>query len=141
MLCRKNSTQPSLMRTKLFVFHLIQLIGRIFYKMGGCVYKWTKKYDLAIADLDRAVREITLVQGGPTAVAGIYICRGAAYLNKGLYERALADYSEALKVNPGDPEARTGLAFAQQRLGLSAGREPGAEATSQNTACARSCNF
>src|SRR6266702_4480760 len=59
---------------------------------------------------DVLIRECTAaVQSGGHALPMIYLTRAAAYVLKGDYERALADYDEAIKLAP-----HTALAFAQR---------------------------
>src|SRR5712691_7888220 len=65
---------------------------------------------LAVGKLgaDVLIRECTAaVQSGGHALPAIYLTRAAAYAGKGDYERALADYDEAIKLAP-----HTALAFA-----------------------------
>jgi tetratricopeptide (TPR) repeat protein len=57
------------------------------------VYYERKDYDLAIAEQDRALALSPRFPGG-------YLERGRAYAGKHDQARALADYDEAIKINP-----------------------------------------
>jgi tetratricopeptide (TPR) repeat protein len=65
--------------------------GALGERAGGYLIKG--QYDLAIVDLDEALRI-------NPRIGGFYNGRGLAYYNKGDYDRAISDYDEALKFNP-----------------------------------------
>lgn len=73
------------------------------YYTRGSIYL-EKKHDLdrAIADFDEAIRR-------KPDYADSYTARGDAYDVKGLSDRALADYRDALKLRPGDKRAEDGV--------------------------------
>src|SRR5262245_20270719 len=52
----------------------------------------------------------------PETLSASYTLRGAAYIIRGEYDRAIADRNEAIRLNPKDPEAFTtrGAAYAKK---------------------------
>ena len=50
-------------------------------------------------------------------LASCYTNRGYAYDNKGDYDRAIADFTQAIRLDPNDADARRGLEEARQARG------------------------
>lgn len=59
----------------------------------------------------------TLIQGTGRFRAENYICRGKAYCSLGRYDLAVADFNNAISINPADADAFRGRAEAYRRLG------------------------
>jgi serine/threonine-protein kinase len=58
-----------------------------------------------------------------STIAAPSVCLGTVELGTGLYERAVADFEQALRIEPTNDEAYLGLARAQDRLGLAEAAE------------------
>jgi tetratricopeptide (TPR) repeat protein len=56
-------------------------------------------------------------------IAVAFFNRALAYEEKGDYHRAIADYSEAIRLNPNDAEAHLYRGLDKQRIGDKAGAE------------------
>ena len=78
-------------------------------------------------DWDQQIKSCTaLIQSGTELkenVAIAYYNRALAYENKDDYARAVADYDEALRLNPNDADALLYRGIDKQRLGDKAGGE------------------
>ena len=78
-------------------------------------------------DWDQQIKSCTaLIQSGTELkenVAIAYYNRALAYENKDDYARAVADYDEALRLNPNDADALLYRGLDKQRLGDKAGGE------------------
>ena len=78
-------------------------------------------------DWDQQIKGCTaLIQSGTELkenVAIAYYNRALAYENKDDYARAVADYDEALRLNPNDADALLYRGIDKQRLGDKAGGE------------------
>jgi len=78
-------------------------------------------------DWDQQIKSCTaLIQSGTELkenVAIAYYNRALAYENKDDYARAIADYDEALRLNPNDADALLYRGLDKQRLGDKAGGE------------------
>lgn len=78
-------------------------------------------------DWDQQIKSCTaLIQSGTELkenVAIAYYNRALAYENKDDYARAVADYDEALRLNPNDGDALLYRGIDKQRLGDKAGGE------------------
>lgn len=76
---------------------------------------------------DQQINSCTaLIQSGQETTENLSIAfynRALAYENKEDYERAIADYSEAIRLNPKDAEAHFYRGLARQRKGDKAGGE------------------
>jgi tetratricopeptide (TPR) repeat protein len=87
------------------------------YSARALLYTHTARYEIAIADYDRA---ILLASQDPTydrrILAAFRANRGSAYLRKGDYERARADYREAMNIDPRNDMAELGLQQLQMQL-------------------------
>ena len=87
------------------------------YFLRGSLYLYGKSdYDAAIDDLNKA---ITLDSASAYRVflSDAYYYRGGTYYGKGDYGRALADYDQAIKINPRmEPRARQNRERAQAAL-------------------------
>jgi tetratricopeptide (TPR) repeat protein len=57
-------------------------------------------------------------QQSPTVKAAAYDARGFAYINKGLYDRAIADETDALALNPNSSSAYNNRGIAYDNKGL-----------------------
>src|SRR5262249_38133045 len=75
----------------------------------GAAYIGKGEYDLAIADLEKAI-------GIDPKDAAAYSNRGLALSGKGEYELAIADFDKALTIAPDFAPAREGRKRAQFRL-------------------------
>ncbi len=53
----------------------------------------------------------------PSNLAIVYFDRGTAYLSKGDYDRAIADYTQAIAINPQDAEYYIARGYAYDRKG------------------------
>jgi tetratricopeptide (TPR) repeat protein len=49
--------------------------------------------------------------------AEAYLDRGVAYGGKGDYDRAIADFEAALRINPNDANAKNNLEIARRKCG------------------------
>jgi|HubBroStandDraft_5_1064220.scaffolds.fasta_scaffold86091_3 lipoprotein NlpI len=78
----------------------------------GNNYDFTKQYDLAIADYSDVIR---LKQ--PVLLEYAYANRGLEECRKGLCADALADYEQALRLDPDNDYARYGRGIARLRSG------------------------
>lgn len=76
-------------------------------------------------DWDQQIRSCTaLIQSGQEARENLAIAhynRGLAYENKENYERAIADYSETILLNPNDAEAFFYRSLDKERMGDNVG--------------------
>ncbi|HXX07505.1 MAG TPA: tetratricopeptide repeat protein [Pseudolabrys sp.] len=78
-------------------------------------------------DWDQQIKSCTaLIQSATEPkenVAVAFFNRALAYEEKGEYARAIADYSDAIRLNPNDAEAHLYRGLDKQRLGDKAGAE------------------
>jgi tetratricopeptide (TPR) repeat protein len=80
------------------------------YNNRGGAYEKKKQYDLALADLNQAIRL------DPTLTAA-FNNRGAMYDHKGQYDAAFADYDHAIQLDPTAPEALRNRASLHRKKG------------------------
>jgi tetratricopeptide (TPR) repeat protein len=96
----------------------------VYNNRGSALYQ-KGDYNQAIADYTMALRGAELdleldlsdskqkkVRSQSLAYADVYNNRGAAWYNKGLYDKAIADYSTAIRINPGHVKAITNMGIA-----------------------------
>jgi Tetratricopeptide repeat. len=78
-------------------------------------------------DWDQQIKSCTaLIESGADAKENVAIAfynRALAYENKEDYERAIADYSEAIRLNPNDADAYFYRSLDRKRKGDNAGAE------------------
>lgn len=74
----------------------------------------TGSYEEAIERLSPAIASGKL---SPANLAAAYRNRGRAYNGKGQYDKAIADYTETIKLLPGDPVAYNNRGFAYNKKG------------------------
>jgi tetratricopeptide (TPR) repeat protein len=82
------------------------------YVHRGDAYRLKHDYDRAIADYDKAIEVVGFKGDSPKSFRGglegdrdrslhfAYTARGHAYKDKGDYDRAIADYDKAIRLNP-----------------------------------------
>jgi len=82
----------------------------VFYNNRGIIYKEQKKWELALADYNKAI------QINPND-AEAYNNRGIIYEEQKKWELALADYNKAIQINPNDAEAyyNRGIIYKEQK--------------------------
>ena len=86
------------------------------------IWHMERAFDVASGNAEvRTELTALYLRRGDSRSAGPALTRGAmarVYAHNGLLERAIAEYQEALRQNPGLLDARAGLAEAQWRAGL-----------------------
>ena len=76
------------------------------YHNRGAAYCRLQQFDKGIADFSK----IIVMETDKGLLYQMYLTRGRAYADKGDHAKALADYDEALKLKPNDPDALTARA-------------------------------
>jgi len=84
------------------------------YIVRGIVYFIVKRdYDRAISDFNKVIqlydKAIQLYSNNWFCYYFCYYLRGRAYDEKGDYDKAIADYESALRINPDNSDARKAL--------------------------------
>jgi tetratricopeptide (TPR) repeat protein len=103
------------------------------YLNRGLEYQEDRRFDEAIADFTAGLRDISredetngtsppnlqarYAAQNRALSAWIHTARGSAYESKGEHDKAIADYTEAIRLNPRDADARHGRGLAYQKKG------------------------
>ena len=80
------------------------------YNNRGGIYTFKGRYDLALADFNKAL------QFKPR-YANAYYNRGVAYYNQKLYDKAIADFNKCLELDPKLADAYFNKALALEAAG------------------------
>ncbi|PZC47008.1 MAG: Tetratricopeptide (TPR) repeat [Chloroflexi bacterium] len=108
------------------------------FHQRGIAYSSLGMYELALQDFDEAIRlnpkhscwpspscdwpsapSVSLWKGGPERLAASHHVRGLAYSGLGLYDLALTDFDEAIRLNPTLAEAYSGRSAVYNAIGKS----------------------
>jgi len=80
------------------------------YNNRGCLYGYLEKYDLALRDLNRAIKK------NPRFMEA-YCNRGLVYLKMGSWAKSIADFNNALQLKPDYGDAYYFRGFAKKAKG------------------------
>jgi len=80
------------------------------YNNRGCLYGYLEKFNLAIRDLNRAIKK------NPRFIEA-YCNRGLVYLKMGKWDKSIADFTSTLQLQPGFGDAYYFRGFARKTKG------------------------
>ena len=122
-LCIKTYLQGKVWKNSLTLWSYVlhhaadntEKVNAVAYKARGGAYYKKRQYDLAMADLNKAL-EIT--PDNSSYKAEVYCDRGIVYLKQGKNDLAFTDFSKAIDINPWFVEAYNNRGIAHMEMGL-----------------------